>query len=241
MVCLLSNADGALGRSTLWILMYVSEGGGMEEELFITTVLVYLTLYPNIHLTFVWEGYMLVKGSIFVKTDSGSGRQRKSKLNMQFRYDMHKAGVYIGPGLPKSTSATQEMDDLYETYKGMCDRSAQDVFTQKTYNRSRAIEKLVQDQKAGVVKDDGKRIKPAQLDNYDLPEIINGKPGYAMEKKPFDYCFTYPKIFKSWLNIGFVPFTRQVLLHKKVRHMLGKGGGSDDTSETPKYSLAYLF
>ena len=28
--------------------------------------------------------------------------------------------------------------------------------------------------KYGVVKDDGRTIKSAQLDNYDLPEIING-------------------------------------------------------------------
>ena len=28
--------------------------------------------------------------------------------------------------------------------------------------------------KYGVVKDDGRTIKPAQLDSYDLPEIING-------------------------------------------------------------------
>ena len=158
----------------------------MEDELFIDTVLLYLTLYPNIHPTFVWEGEKLIKGPIFIKTDSGSGRQSKSEPNMQFHHDIHEMGVYIYPGLPNSASATQEMDDLYETFKGMCDRSAQDVFTWKTYNRSRAVKKLVQDQKDGVVKDDGKMIKPAQFDNYDLPEIINGKPGYAVEKIPFN-------------------------------------------------------
>ena len=68
----------------------------------------------------------------------------------------------------------------------MCDRLAQDAFAQKTYDSLRAEEKLVQDRKDGVVKDDGKMIKPAQLDNYDLPEIINGKPGYVVEKKPFN-------------------------------------------------------
>ena len=79
----------------------------------------------------------------------------------------------------------------------MCDRLAQDAFAQKTYDSLRAEEKLVQDRKDGVVKDDGKMIKPAQLDNCTSPEIINGKPSYAVEKNPFDYCFTYPKIFKS--------------------------------------------
>ena len=81
-------------------------------------------------------------------------------------------------------------------------------------------------------------IKPAQLDNYGLPEIINGKLGYAVEKRPFNYCFTYAKIFKSSLNIGFCPFT-QALLYKNVRPMLGKGGGSDDRREIMEVQATY--
>ena len=205
----------------------VRQGGGMEEELFIATCLLYLSLYKDIHPTFVWEGDKLIKGPVFLKTDSGSGRQSKSKINMQFRHDMHKLGFHIGPGLPNSTQATQEMDDLYETFQGMLDTTSQDVFTRKTYERSLAVLKLLQDRKDGIVEDNGKMIKPAQLDNGDLPEIINGKPGYTAEKCPFDFCFTFAKIFRSWMNIGFVPFTRRALSHKKVRHMLGEGGGSN--------------
>ena len=71
-------------------------------------------------------------------------------------------------------------------------------------------------------------IKQAQLDNFDIPEIVNGKPGYDMKKRPWSYCSTRSKIFKNWPNIGFVPFTRQARKHKKVCHMLGKGGASND-------------
>ena len=199
----------------------------MEEELFIEAFLLYLSLYKDIHPTFVWEGDKLIKGPVFLKTDSGNGRQTKSKINMQFWHDMYKLGFHVSLGLPNSTQATQEMDDLYETFQGMLDTTSQDVFTRKTYKRSLAVLKLLQDRKDGIVEDNGKMIKPAQLDNGDLPEIINGKPGYTAEKCPFDFCFTFPKIFRSWLNIGFVPVTRHALLHKKVRHMLGEGGGSN--------------
>ena len=146
---------------------------------------------------------------------------------------MHQVGVYMGPGLPNTISATQKMDGLYETFKGMCDRSAQNVFTWKVYDRSWAVEKLRnKDREDGFVEADEKIIKPAQLNNNNLPEITNGKPGYPVENKLFDYCFTHAKIFNSWLNIGFVPFSQNPLKHKKVRYMLGKGRGSDDTRET---------
>ena len=111
---------------------------------------------------------------------------------------MHKMGVYIGSGLPNLTAATQEMDDLYETFKNMCNSSSQDVFTKKTYNRAKAVENLEQ---AATVGEDTepalKMIKLAQLDNFDIPEIVDGKPGYNMKKRPWSYCFTRSKIFKS--------------------------------------------
>ena len=80
----------------------VRKGGGMDEELFISTVLCYVSLYPNIHPTFKWsaDGKTLLHGPIFIKTDSGNGRQTKSKIKFQFRHDMHKMDVYIGPDLP---------------------------------------------------------------------------------------------------------------------------------------------
>ena len=208
--------------------MCVRKGGGMEEELFIATVLFYVSLYPNIRPMFEWDGDTLLYGPIFIKTDSGNGRQTKNPVNIQFRYNMHKMGVYIGPGLPNSTAATQEMDDLYETFKSMCTTTSQDVFTTKTYHRALTVQLLEEAAAVGESTEEAtKMIKPAQLDNYDLPEIINGKAGYNIKKRPWTYCFTPAKISKSWLNIGFTPFTRQALLHKKVRHMLGDGGASD--------------
>ena len=58
--------------------VYVRNGGGMEEELFIATVLFYVSLYKNISPTFVYDAEgNLVSGPILIKTDSGAGRQGK--------------------------------------------------------------------------------------------------------------------------------------------------------------------
>ena len=70
-------------------------------------------------------------------------------------------------------------------------------------------------------------ISPAHLTNYDIPEIINGKPDDPIEDRPFDNNFTPEKRLKCFLAIGFTPFTREGLKHKKVRHELGEGGASE--------------
>ena len=106
-------------------------------------------------------------------------------------------GVHIGPGLPNLTADTQEMDNLYETYKNTDDASAHDVLTQKTYARGLAVEKFKQDLKDGLVKDTERMIKPAQLDNYDIPEMLDGKPGFVLKKRQWEYCFTLSKIFRT--------------------------------------------
>jgi hypothetical protein len=80
-----------------------------------------------------------------------------------------------------------------------------------------------------VVKDTRRMIKQAQLNNHDIPEIVNGKLGYVPKNRPWDYRFTFSKIFRSWLNIDFFPFTRHTLLHKKVCHMLGNGDAREGT------------
>ena len=89
------------------------------------------------------------------------------------------------------------------------------------------VKKRAAELEKGNVNVDLNAIKPAQLDNYDLPEIIDGKPGYTIKKRPWSYCFNLPKIFRSCLNIGFTPFTRQALKNKKVHHILGNDGASE--------------
>jgi hypothetical protein len=40
--------------------------------------------------------------------------------------------------------------------------------------------------------------------------------------KPFSRSFTKEKILGSWSKVGFVPFTRNCVKSKKVRHELGQ-------------------
>ena len=40
-------------------------------------------------------------------------------------------------------------------------------------------------------------IKPAQLDNFNIPEIVISNPWYEMKKWLLSYCFIRAKIFKS--------------------------------------------
>ena len=112
---------------------------------------------------------------------------------------MHAMGVYIDPDLSNSTTATQEMDNFYEIYTYMCSAAVQYVFTRKTHAQGLVVEKFKQALKDGLVKDTGRTIKPAQLDNYAIPEIVNGKPGFVLKKRPWEYCFTFSKITRSWL------------------------------------------
>ena len=140
--------------------------------MFMATMLFYLKLYePTLAPRFEWDGDRLVKGPLLVKTDNGTGRQSKSQMNIKFRQDMHALGFYIAPGLPNSTSVSQEMDDLYKTFKGMTNTTSQEVFTRKTYERAVEVKKRAAELEKGNVDVDVKAIKPAQLDNYDLLEI----------------------------------------------------------------------
>ena len=102
------------------------------------------------------------------------------------------------------------------------------MFTWKTHKRAVEVKKRSAELEKGNVDANVKAIKPAQLDNYDIPDIVDGQPGYDIKKRPRSYCFITAKIFRSWLNIGFTPFPSQVLKNKKVRHMLGNGSTSEE-------------
>ena len=189
----------------------------MDADLFIDTMLSYKALYHNLAPRFKWEEGKLIEGPAFVKTDSGPGRQCKTYKNIKFRRDMHRIGFHTGPGPPNSTSATQEMDDIFQDFKSKTDQKAQVIFTWKTYEHAMQLRDRATNPEAGV------EVVPAHLTNSDLHEMINGRPDEPIKERPFDATFTPKGIWGSWAQIGFVPFTRNALSHKKVRHMLGEG------------------
>ncbi len=106
----------------------------------------------------------------------------------------------------------------------MSDAKAQEIFEEKIYNY---FVTLKNQQEGSETK-----IKTACLTNDNLPVIINGKPNDPPEKYPFYHCATPDKIFCNWMKVGFVLFTCNSLKHKKVCHMLGDGGASDEILKT---------
>ena len=52
---------------------------------------------------------------------------------------------------------------------------------------------------------------------------MNGRTDDGISWQPFNKCFTREKIVQqAWYKVGFVPFTRNCLSDKKVRHELGQ-------------------
>jgi hypothetical protein len=56
----------------------------------------------------------------------------------------------------------------------------------------------------------------------DLATIVDGNKTDNILMKPFPRHFTKEKILRSWSKVGFVPFTRNCVKSKKVRHELGQ-------------------
>ncbi len=52
---------------------------------------------------------------------------------------MHHKGIHLLPGLPNTTSCSQEMDNWFQDVKGKYDAHSQDLFEQKTYDHAMAL------------------------------------------------------------------------------------------------------
>lgn len=194
--------------------------GSYEEDLFIRTCLFYKSLYLNLAPRFKFIGDKVSEGPVFAKCDSGPGRNCKSARAIKFRRDMHRLGFYIGVSLPNATSMSQELDDMYQEFKGGTNLKADQIFARKTHDRAKFI--------ANMTKEEAAKVPPAYLNNDDIPEMINGRPADPPgSERPFNDSFTPENIFKSYLAIGFCPFTCNALKHHKVRHELGDGGASE--------------
>jgi hypothetical protein len=71
------------------------------------------------------------------------------------------------------------MNDLYKTFKSICDSVSQDVFTSKTYNRVVSLQRPEEATTASENTEAAIRlIKSSQLENFKIPEFFDGKTGY---------------------------------------------------------------
>ena len=127
----------------------VRKSGCTDEELLQQIIVdVYLPLYPNLSpVTKRDANGKFLRGPIIIKTDSGQGRLSATLQSVEFRERLRSLGVYIVLGLPNSTSCTQEMDQLYQDFKGKCQAQTFRVFNRKLAERSRRITEIKEELK----------------------------------------------------------------------------------------------
>ena len=155
-------------------------------------------------------GSLLISGPVILKLDAGPGRIVADEESITKREHFKEKGLYILMGLPNATLVQQEMDALYGPFKSA------------TYACGEAIvmEKLVV---RGLARRNGQtQLATLNLNFKDLPTIVNGVEDDPIDMKPFDKYFTKAMILRSWYKIGLVPFNRECLRNKKVRHELGQ-------------------
>ena len=93
---------------------------------------VYLPLYPNFHKVVKRNnnGKLLVC-PLFLKTESGQGRLVVRFSSLEFRERMQDTGVYLVLRLPNRISCTQELNQLYQEFKGKIISNTSEIFSKK--------------------------------------------------------------------------------------------------------------
>ena len=128
-------------------------------------------------------------------------------------------GLIILSGLPNSTSVQQEMDALYGPFKSATYARGEAILMEKIKDRGML---------RALAAAPGASSSILSLGFDDLATIVNGNENDELTMKPFDKSFTKEKILKAWAKIGFVPFNRNCVFDKKVRHELGQVNVNQD-------------
>ena len=151
----------------------------------------------------------LLSGPVVLKLDSGPGRIVASYDSISKRETYLEMGLIILAGLSNSTSVHQEMDALYGAFKSATYARGEAVLMQKIKDRGHLRATTPTARGAASI---------LSLGFDDLATIVNGNENDDLSMKPFLESFTKEKILGAWKKIGFVPFTRNCMLDKKVRH-----------------------
>lgn len=141
-------------------------------------------------------------------------------------------GLLILLGLPNATSVQQEMDIVYQGFKTATYARGEALLTRKLMMRARETQaiRILQRQMGQEDNDedeDPQEPRALTIGFDDLSIVVDGVDGDPLELRPFRKYFTKERIIKSWEKVGFVPFTRKCLSHRKVRHELGQDNGSE--------------
>ena len=158
-----------------------------------------LPLYPDI------EDAPLKR--VITKVDSGPGR-----TNLEMLAQLRLRGLYLIPGVPNTTSVTQETDQNYGPFK-----------TGYRENLASLAQERFEQQKG--------------LSINDVPLLVFGreKDGCVLLKSAFESSFSRESCLSAWKDCGAVPLTRAALSSPKVRHEISVlAGGTIDVDGDPQ-------
>lgn len=140
---------------------------------------------------------------VIMKVDSGPGR-----MNVEMLANMRLQGLYLVPGVPNTTSQTQETDQNYGPFKGKYRGNI------RTLSQARFDQKMV-------------------LRVTDLPLLVFGGscPSTGVElEDAFSCAFGLQSNLSCWRKCGAVPLTRLPLQSKEVRREVPVGAAATHSS-----------
>ena len=168
----------------------MNEKGGMDDEelekyLFNSVV----PLYP--------DAEDMMGKRVLIKIDSGPGRTNEVMLA-----NLRLLGFYLYPGVPNTTSVSQETDQNYGLFKSIFRENLDSIVQGRlAANKSTSIKSSL----IGLLVFGGED-----------PETKQGS-----FKNAFAQSFSKEKCLQAWAKVGAAPVTRACLKSTKVRHELG--------------------
>ena len=195
-------------EKTLDCTFGMNEKAGMNsEELHKYLLKAILPLFPDVQ--------DFPRKRVICKVDSGPGRMNPAMLA-----ELKLRGFYLFPGVPNTTSVTQETDQNYGPFK-IRYRKNLELLSQERFLENKTI----------------------QIN--DLPLIVFGREATAEKEElcdAFAQSFSRELCLSAWKRCGSVPLTRAALKSDKVRHevMLDEHGNVDDACDPETRTLLRL-
>ena len=149
---------------------------------------------------------------VILKLDSGPGR-----MNVQMLAELRLRGLYVMPGVPNTTSKTQETDQSYGPFKGAFRRNIR-ALSQARFDSELSLQVI------------------------DLTLLVFGgkcsKTGVELEDA-FNWAFSIGNNLSCWKKCGAVPLTRLPLKDKSLRREIAVGDAAviEEGNEEPEVQL----
>lgn len=156
---------------------------------------------------------------VIYKIDGGPGR-----LNLEMLAQLRCKGVYLYPGVPNTTHATQETDQNYSLFKSQLRTNVKRL---TSYLANKYREQLTLHESNPGAYPYPKTLP--SLSKSDYPRLVGGCEGEVKLLPAFQNAFNREHILRAWRVCGAVPLTRAALLNPSVRPVLDNHESSDDS------------